>query len=143
MCYFILPVDCLVIFFISEFSIYIFTNALNNHGKIYVYNLYMGVKVVLFYRGKSKHNWSTVFHFLIKTIFLRARRGGGVTAFPNWLPPHYHIFVMRVTLSRIWNQMNTRIWKCSNSGLIVKKSGHSWSHLYPSYVCPLVVFSRL
>ena len=68
-CYFILPVDCLVIFFISEFSIYIFTNALNNHGKIYVYNLYMGVKVVLFYRGKSKHNCSTVLLFFDKYNF--------------------------------------------------------------------------
>ena len=80
-CYFILPVDCLVIFFISEFSIYIFTNALNNHGKIYVYNLYMGVKVVLFYRGKSKHNWSTVFHSLINTIFVKGEEGGGVRPF--------------------------------------------------------------
>ena len=30
-----------------------------------------------------------------------------------------------VTLSRIGKQMDTRIWKCSNSGLIVKTSGHS------------------
>ena len=37
-----------------------------------------------------------------------------------------------VTLSRIWKQMDTRIWKCSNSGLIVKTSGHSRSHLYSS-----------
>ena len=37
-----------------------------------------------------------------------------------------------VRLSRIWEQMDTRIWKYSNSGLIVKTSGHSWSHLSPS-----------
>ena len=38
-----------------------------------------------------------------------------------------------VTLSRTWHQMDTRLWKCSNSGLIVYTSGHSWGHLKPSY----------
>ena len=38
-----------------------------------------------------------------------------------------------VTLSRIWQQMATRIWFFSNSALIVKASAHSWGHLQQSY----------